>query len=77
VRLDVQGCGRRRVLACVAFSIPDSGIGALGALTGVLSILVGLLIVRNPGQTIAALALLLGGGIHRGQRQRMTVQTQR
>ncbi|GDY29515.1 hypothetical protein GTS_11480 [Gandjariella thermophila] len=43
-----------------AFSVRDPGIGALAAVTGVLGILVGLLIVDRPGQTIAALVLLLG-----------------
>jgi uncharacterized membrane protein HdeD (DUF308 family) len=43
-----------------AFSVRDSGVGAMVALTGVLGVLLGLLIVGFPMQTIAALVLLLG-----------------
>lgn len=43
-----------------AFSVPETGVAALVALTGVLGILVGLLMVGRPIQGIAALVLLVG-----------------
>ncbi|WP_052371679.1 HdeD family acid-resistance protein [Amycolatopsis taiwanensis] len=43
-----------------AFSVPDAGVAALVALTGVLGILVGVLLVSHPIQGIAALVLLVG-----------------
>jgi uncharacterized membrane protein HdeD (DUF308 family) len=43
-----------------AFSLPDAAAGVLAALIGVAGVLLGLLIVGRPVQTIAALVLLLG-----------------
>ncbi|MFD2420275.1 HdeD family acid-resistance protein [Amycolatopsis pigmentata] len=43
-----------------AFAVPEAGMGALAALSGVLGILLGLLIVSRPAQALGALILLLG-----------------
>lgn len=43
-----------------AFAVPDAGMGALAALSGVLGILLGLLVVSRPAQALGALILLLG-----------------